>query len=97
MPALPVRPAFLALAAALPLFAPDALATPVDVVAAYAGADARLLDAVRGTARGVVVAALGRGNVPPEMADGIGRLVAAGTPVVIASRAARGRVGPTSG
>lgn len=85
------------LPAALPLLAPDALATPVDVVAAYAGADARLLDAVQGTARGVVVAALGRGNVPPEMADGIGRLVAAGTPVVIASRAARGRVGPTYG
>lgn len=86
-----------ALPAAFPLLAPESLATPVDVVAAYAGADARLLDAVRGTARGVVVAALGRGNVPPEMADGIGRLVGAGTPVVIASRAARGRVGPTYG
>ncbi len=86
-----------ALPAAVPLLAPDALATPVDVVAAYAGADARLLDAVRGTARGVVVAALGRGNVPPEMADGIARLVQGGTPVVVASRAARGRVGPTYG
>ena len=31
------------------------------------------------------------------MADGIGRLVEAGTPVVIASRAARGRVGRTYG
>jgi L-asparaginase len=67
----------------------------VDVVLASAGADARLLDASRATARGVVVAAMGRGNVPPAMAEGIGRWVDDGKPVVIASRAGRGRVGHT--
>lgn len=80
-----------------PVVAPEALGTPVDIVTAHAGADARLLDAARATARGIVVAALGRGNVPPAMAAGIERCLAVGTPVVIASRAARGRVGPTYG
>jgi L-asparaginase len=72
-------------------------ATPVDLVYAAAGTDARLLDASRETARGVVVAAMGRGNVPPAMVPGIERWVSDGKPVVIVSRAQRGRVGPTYG
>ncbi len=80
-----------------PILAPPSLATPVDIVTAYAGADARFLDVSRQTARGVVVAALGRGNVPPAMAAGIGRCLEAGIPVVVASRAPRGRVGMTYG
>lgn len=76
---------------------PTAPATPVDIVGAWAGADGRLLDAVRGTARGVVVAAMGRGNVPPAMADAIARLAGDGTPVVVTSRTGRGRVGKTYG
>ena len=86
-----------ALPPAPPLLQPAALATPVDVVLASAGADARLLDASRATARGVVVAAMGRGNVPPAMAEGIARWVGEDKPVVIASRAGRGRVGHTYG
>jgi L-asparaginase len=79
-----------------PVLAPGALATPVDIVATWAGADARLLDAsLASGARGVVIAAMGRGNVPPEVVPGIERWVAAGRPVVIASRAGRGRVGRT--
>lgn len=81
----------------LPVLAPDAPAQPVDIVYAWEGADARLLDASRATARGVVVAAMGRGNVPPLMAEGIERWIADGKPVVIASRALRGRVGHTYG
>jgi L-asparaginase len=80
-----------------PTLAPAAPGGPVDIVLAWAGADARLLDASRETARGLVVAAMGRGNVPPAMADGIARWVEAGTPVVVASRALRGRVGHTYG
>jgi L-asparaginase len=38
---------------------------------------------------------MGRGNVPPEVVPGIERWVASGRPVVITSRAARGRVGQT--
>jgi L-asparaginase len=72
------------------------LAEPVDIVTTYAGADARLLDASRESgALGVVVAAMGRGNVPPEVVPGIERWMASGRPVVITSRASRGRVGQT--
>ncbi len=79
-----------------PAITPAAPAEPVDIVGSWAGCDARLLDAALATgARGVVVAALGRGNVPPAMVPGVERLVAAGRPVVIASRAPRGRVGQT--
>src|SRR5205085_11138659 len=51
----------------------------------------------RRDARAVVVAAMGRGNVPPEMVDGIDRFLAEGKPVVITSRSGRGRVGRTYG
>lgn len=73
------------------------LGGPVDIVYAYAGADSRLLDAARAEAQGVVIAGMGRGNVPPAMVPGIERWVAAGRPVVISSRALRGRVGRTYG
>ena len=75
---------------------PDKPVEPVDIVHVWAGSDARLLDASRETgAKGVVVAAMGRGNVPPPTFDGIVRWVASGRPIVITSRALRGRVGPT--
>ena len=86
-----------ALPAPIRPLAPDAPATPVDIVGSWAGSDARLLDASRTTARGVVVAAMGRGNLPPAMADGIARWAEEGKPVVVASRCPRGRVGPTYG
>lgn len=71
---------------------------PVDIVPAYAGADARLLDASRETgARAVVISAMGRGNVPPEMFAGVVRWVESGRPTIVTSRALRGRVGPTYG
>ncbi len=80
-----------------PVLAPDALATPVDIIGAWAGADARLLNAVLPTARGVVISALGRGNVPTLMADALLPWIEAGKPVVITSRTGRGRVGQTYG
>jgi L-asparaginase len=86
-----------ALPGAPPLLAPAEPATPVDIVATWAGADSRILDGIRRDARGVVVAAMGRGNVPPAMVPGIQRFLDDGKPVVIASRALRGRVGTTYG
>ena len=80
-----------------PVLAPPHLAEPVDIILAYSGADGRLVDAARATARGLVIAALGRGNVPPAMSEAIGRCVVDGLPVVVASRAPRGRVGQTYG
>jgi L-asparaginase len=78
------------------LDAPD-LGGPVEIVLAYAGATASLLDAARAEGKGLVVAAMGRGNVPPGMVGGIERWIAESKPVVITSRAPRGRVGKTYG
>ena len=76
-----------------PTLAPDAPALPVDLVKIVAGADARLLEASLDTgARGVVVEALGRGNVPPAVLPGVRRWTESGRPVVITSRSQRGRV-----
>jgi L-asparaginase len=79
----------------IPPIIPVDPATPVDVFFAAAGCDSRLLDAVRRESCGAVIAAMGRGNVPPEMVPGIGRYIADGKPVVITSRTGGGRVGHT--
>ena len=86
-----------ALPSPTPILAPPTLATPVDIVYAYAGADSRLIDASRETGRGIVIAGMGRGNIPPAMVDGLDRWIAEDKPVVITSRAFRGRVGCTYG
>jgi len=86
-----------ALPAPTSILAPDMLAEPVDIIFTYAGSDSRLLDASRERGLGVVIAAMGRGNVPPAMVDGIDRWIAEDKPVVITSRALRGRVGHTYG
>ncbi len=76
-----------------PALAPEAPAQPVDLVKVVAGADSRLVDAsLDSGARGIVIEAMGRGNVPPAVVPGIRRWVDAGKPVVIASRSHRGRV-----
>lgn len=85
------------------LIMPEALdppqpAAPVDIVQVWAGADARLLDCSRESgAKAVVVAAMGRGNVPPATFEGVVRWATSGRPIVITSRALRGSVGPTYG
>jgi L-asparaginase len=76
---------------------PDAPAQPVDIVYAYAGADSRLLDSARVEGKGLVVAAMGRGNVPPAMVSGIERWIADDKAVVVTSRSLRGRVGRAYG
>jgi L-asparaginase len=76
-----------------PTLAPRAPVTPVDLIKVVAGADSRLLDASLDTgAKGVVLEALGRGNVPPAVVPGLRRWIDAGKPVVISSRSQRGRV-----
>jgi L-asparaginase len=70
----------------------------VDLVAACAGADARFLrHAVATGARGIVIEALGRGNVPPAMLVGVREACGAGVPVVVASRCGHGRTAPRYG
>jgi L-asparaginase len=76
-----------------PMLAPDAPVTPVDLVKIVAGADARLVEAsLESGARGIVLEALGRGNVPPEVVPGVRRWTEAGRPLVVTSRSLRGRV-----
>lgn len=80
-----------------PIVDPLELATPVDIIFVAAGSDARLLDASRDFARGVVIAAMGRGNVPPALVPAIERWIADDKPVVLTSRTQGGRVGHTYG
>lgn len=76
-----------------PVLAPEAPVTPVDLVKVVAGADSRLVEAGLDTgARGIVLEALGRGNVPPAVVPGVRRWAEAGRPVVVTSRSQRGRV-----
>ncbi len=76
-----------------PTLAPAAPVTPVDLIKIVAGADSRLLEAsLDSGARGVVIEALGRGNVPPAVMPGIRHWADAGRPVVVTSRSLRGRV-----
>ncbi len=64
----------------------------VDVVPAYQGAEASLVDtAVAAGADGIVVAAFGSGNVG-VLSDGVRRALDAGIPVVVASRVPAGGV-----
>jgi len=86
-----------ALPAEVRILEPERPAQPVDIVYAFAGADSRLIRASYKDAKGLVVAGMGRGNVPPEMLDGINEFIGAGRPVIVTSRTARGRVGPTYG
>ncbi|WNV73659.1 asparaginase [Geodermatophilus sp. DSM 44513] len=67
----------------------------VDVVACHQGADDALLRAaVAAGAAGVVLEALGVGNVPPPVAAAAAELVAGGTPVLVCSRVPAGPVAP---
>ncbi len=76
----------------------DRVESRVELVAAYAGADAKFLrHAVATGARGIVLSAMGRGNVPPAMLAGVREAVAAGVIVVIASRCGQGRTAPRYG
>lgn len=70
----------------------------VMLVKMAAGMDGRMVRAaVSSGAAGLVIEALGRGNVPPETLPAIRAAIAAGLPVVIASRCLRGRVLDTYG
>lgn len=65
----------------------------VDLFKMHTGADDRFLRyAVDTGAKGLVVEALGRGNVPPAVVPGIEYALSRAVPVVLTSRALRGRV-----
>jgi L-asparaginase len=66
---------------------------PVFLIKLASGVDATLIDAATDAgARGLVIEALGRGNVPPATLAGLRRAVERRLPVVLVSRCLRGRV-----
>jgi L-asparaginase len=73
---------------------PGALAARVAQVPMVVGDDGSLLDLVRPSSDGVVIEAFGSGNVPPGALRAIGRWLAEGKPVVLASRCWWGQVTP---
>ncbi len=70
----------------------------VEVLGAHNGSDGALVDAcVQAGFQGLVVLAMGRGNVPPMMFASIRRAMAAGVTIVIGSRCRGGRAAPVYG
>lgn len=70
----------------------------VEIVAMYGGADGRALrDAVDRGAKGIVVQALGMGNMNEPMFDAVKYALAKKVPVVISTRVHNGRVLPNYG
>jgi L-asparaginase len=69
------------------------LESRVDLIKATSGADDRFLRCSVGSqVKGIVLEAMGRGNLPPPMKPGIAEAVGAGIPVVISSRYGQGSV-----
>lgn len=65
----------------------------IPVLKAYAGMDGSLIEQLT-SCDGLVIEAMGQGNIPPEAAKAVIRLIETGVPVVIASRCASGIVQP---
>jgi len=77
-----------------PVTVVEHLAEPIPIVTATLGTDARLLDAAAAMEpAGIVVAGTGTGNTSPELLAAGQRAMAAGIPLVLASRAASGAAG----
>ncbi len=71
----------------------DLIETRVDLIKVCAGMDAKLIDfCVQEGARGLVIEAMGRGNIPPKMAEGVKIAIKKGVVVVMVSRCFKGRV-----
>ena len=73
---------------------PSALSARIALVPMVVGDDGRMVDLARADHDGLVVVAFGSGNVPPGAVPAIGRWIAEGKPVVLASRCPKGIVSP---
>lgn len=74
--------------------AASSLAEPIPIVTATIGMDATILDGLTAARpAGIVVAATGSGNTSPELLAAGQRVIAAGIPVVLASRSPSGAAG----
>ncbi|MCK8061281.1 MULTISPECIES: asparaginase [unclassified Fusibacter] len=71
----------------------DTLEENVHLIKTAVGMDSLVIDfLIDKGAKGFVIEAMGRGNIPPEMMSGIGRALELNIPVVIVSRCPMGRV-----
>lgn len=69
------------------------LVTNVDLIKCVTGMDSKLVDfCVQSGDKGLVIEAMGRGNIPPQMVDGIKNAIKKGVAIVIVSRCYQGRV-----
>ncbi|MFA6647147.1 MAG: asparaginase [Candidatus Izemoplasmatales bacterium] len=76
-----------------PVIDSSGIVSNVFLIKAYAGADSLLIDyLIKENAKGIVIEALGRGNLPPKMITGIETALSLNIPVVITSRCPSGRV-----
>ena len=77
---------------------PSILNASVEIIKVYSGSSSLILNLLieRGI-NGIVIEALGRGNVPPPMISGIQLAIEKGIPVVLTSRCPMGRVLDTYG
>jgi L-asparaginase len=73
---------------------PSALSARIALVPMVVGDDGRMVDLAFPDHDGLVVVAFGSGNVPPGAVAAIGRWIAGGKPVVLASRCPKGVVSP---
>jgi L-asparaginase len=70
----------------------------VDLIKLVMGSDARFIRcALQSGAKGLVIEAFGRGNATLSVVEGVREAIAAGIPVLIASRSPQGRVKPIYG
>ncbi|SEH81803.1 asparaginase [Halobacillus karajensis] len=70
----------------------------VSLIKAYAGMDGSLIDAVRESqVDGLIIEALGQGNLPPETVDALKRTLDDSIPIVLVSRCYQGIVQDTYG
>jgi L-asparaginase len=84
--------------ARFPRFGTARLAEPVDLITLTLGGGERLLQlAAEAGARGIVLAATGRGNATPPIVSLVGELTRNGVPVLVTSRSPEGRVEPIYG
>jgi L-asparaginase len=67
--------------------------TRVDLIKVCAGMNSKLIDfCVEQGAKGLIIEAMGRGNIPPVMAEGVKRAIEKGVAVIMVSRCFKGRV-----
>jgi L-asparaginase len=69
---------------------PPRLPHRVELIWMCAGSDGLLLELAAPNADGIVIAAMGGGHVPPSIVETIQATIAAGTPVIVASRCGAG-------